>query len=76
MVEEILIMENKNKSEIKKSVEAGETEPTTPSPPKVKKELSVVTLPHDNDVMAQEMAELFDEDRVTHRHGGSEPEKD
>ncbi len=69
-------MENENKSQIKKSVEAGETEPTTPPTPKVKKELSVVTLPHDNDVMAQEMAELFDEDRVTHRHGGSEPEKD
>ena len=44
--------------------------------PKIKKELSVISLPHDNDVMAQEMAELFDEDRVTHRHGGSEPEKD
>ena len=44
--------------------------------PKIKKELSVVSLPHDNDVMAQEMADLFDEDRVTHQHGGSEPEKD
>ncbi len=43
---------------------------------KKKKELSVVSLPHDNDVMAQEMADLFDEDRVTHKHGGSEPEKD
>ena len=44
--------------------------------PKAKKELSVVSLPHDNDVMAQEMAELFDEDRVTHQHGSAEPEKD
>ena len=44
--------------------------------PKIKKELSVVSLPHDNDVMAQEMAELFDEDRVTHQHGSAEPEKD
>mgnify|MGYP007059403103 FL=1 len=43
---------------------------------KAKKELSVVSLPHDNDVMAQEMAELFDEDRVTHQHGSAEPEKD
>ena len=47
-----------------------------PHPPKVKKELSVTSLPHDNDVMAQEMAELFDEDRVTHQHGSAEPEKD
>lgn len=44
--------------------------------PKIKKELSVVSLPHDNDVMAQEMADMFDEDRVTHQHGNAEPEKD
>ncbi len=44
--------------------------------PKIRKELSVVSLPHDNDVMAQEMAEMFDEDRVTHKHGNAEPEKD
>ena len=43
---------------------------------KIRKELSVVSLPHDNDVMAQEMAEMFDEDRVTHQHGNAEPEKD
>ena len=35
-----------------------------------------MSLPHDNDVMAQEMADLFDEDRVTHKHGNAEPEKD
>ncbi len=57
------------------STKAGEQD-VKPQPPKVKKELSVVSLPHDNDIMAQEMAELFDEDRVTHKHGGSEPEKD
>lgn len=45
-------------------------------PKKIKKELSVVSLPHDNDVMAQEMADMFDEDRVTHKHGNAEPEKD
>lgn len=68
-------MEHDNKSEMQETVEPGGPEPKIPAP-KVKKELSVVTLPHDNDVMAQEMAELFDEDRVTHQHGGSEPEKD
>jgi hypothetical protein len=26
--------------------------------------------------MAEEMAELFDEDKVTHKHGSSEPEAD
>lgn len=51
-------------------------DPKAVPPKKIKKELSVVSLPHDNDVMAQEMADLFDEDRVTHQHGNAEPEKD
>jgi hypothetical protein len=68
-------MDQDKKSENQESVEAGGIDPKTPAP-KIKKELSVVSLPHDNDVMAQEMADLFDEDRVTHKHGGSEPEKD
>jgi hypothetical protein len=58
------------------SEEAGAKDPKAVSPKKIKKELSVVSLPHDNDVMAQEMADLFDEDRVTHKHGNAEPEKD
>ena len=68
-------MKDDKKSEEQTNSEAGVKDPKTQSP-KIKKELSVVSLPHDNDVMAQEMADLFDEDRVTHRHGGSEPEKD
>lgn len=51
-------------------------DPKADSQKKLKKELSVMSLPHDNDVMAQEMADLFDEDRVTHKHGNAEPEKD
>ncbi len=68
-------MEQDKKSEGQTDSEADVKDPKAPSP-KIKKELSVVSLPHDNDVMAQEMADLFDEDRVTHKHGGSEPEKD
>lgn len=68
-------MEHDKKSEEPTNSEADVKDPKAQSP-KIKKELSVVSLPHDNDVMAQEMADLFDEDRVTHRHGGSEPEKD
>lgn len=68
-------MENVKKSEGQENSQAGAKEPKAQSP-KVKKEISVVSLPHDNDVMAEEMAELFDEDRVTHRHGNAEPEKD
>lgn len=36
----------------------------------------MVSVPDDADVMAEEMQELFDEDRVTHQHGGTEPEAD
>ena len=68
-------MDHDKKSEEQEDSEAGSKDSKAQSP-KIKKELSVVSLPHDNDVMAQEMAELFDEDRVTHKHGGSEPEKD
>ncbi len=68
-------MEHTKNSEGQEDSETGAKEPKAQSP-KIKKELSVVTLPHDNDVMEQEMAALFDEDRVTHQHGNSEPEKD
>ena len=68
-------MEHDKKSEEQTNSEADAKDPKSQSP-KIKKELSVVSLPHDNDVMEQEMADLFDEDRVTHKHGGSEPEKD
>ena len=44
--------------------------------PKPKKELHVVSIPQEDELMAQEMADLFEEDRVTHKHGSSEPEKD
>ena len=40
------------------------------------KELNVVSVPNDRDMIAQEMAELFEEDQVTHQHGSTEPEGD
>jgi hypothetical protein len=33
-------------------------------------------LQNDDPSLAQEMEDLFDEDRVTHRHGSTEPERD
>ncbi len=44
--------------------------------PKLRKELNVVSVPNDKDMIAQEMADLFEEDQVTHKHGNSEPEGD
>ena len=45
-------------------------------PTKGKKEINVVSVPHDDDIIAAEMAELFEEDQVTHQHGSAEPEGD
>jgi hypothetical protein len=51
--------------------------PQTPEPaPKARKEIPLVSVPNDRDMIADEMAELFDEDKVTHKHGSSEPEAD
>lgn len=53
--------------------------PETPAPEpevKVRKEIPLVSVPNDRDMIAEEMAELFDEDRVSHQHGSSEPEAD
>jgi hypothetical protein len=65
------------------------TDPQPPTPPKSpekdkseqepaagRKEIPLVSVPNDRDMLAQEMEELFEEDRVTHRHGSSEPEAD
>lgn len=51
--------------------------PKDPAPaPKPRKEIPLVSVPNDRDMIADEMEELFDEDRVTHKHGSSEPEAD
>jgi len=44
--------------------------------PKARKEIPLVSVPNDRDMIAEEMAELFDEDKVTHKHGSAEPEAD
>jgi hypothetical protein len=53
--------------------------PETPAPEpvaRVRKEIPLVSVPNDRDMIAEEMAALFDEDRVSHQHGNSEPEAD
>ena len=56
------------------------TPPQEPTPnrgkPKAKKKIHVVSVPHEDDMIAEEMAELFEEDSVTHQHGSTEPEGD
>ncbi|MDQ6733833.1 MAG: hypothetical protein M3Z35_06910 [Nitrospirota bacterium] len=48
----------------------------TEQEPKARKQIPLVSVPNDRDMMAEEMAELFDEDKVKHKHGNSEPEAD
>ncbi len=51
--------------------------PSEPEKPaKARRELPLVSVPNDDEMMAEEMAEMFDEDRVSHQHGSSEPEAD
>ena len=50
--------------------------PPPENPPKTRKEIPLISVPNDRDMIAEEMAELFDEDRVSHQHGSSEPEAD
>ena len=43
---------------------------------KSRKEIPLISVPNDRDMIASEMEELFDEDKVTHKHGSAEPEAD
>ncbi len=51
-------------------------QPSPEEAPKVRKEIPLLAIQDDADVMAEEMAELFEEDKVSHQHGSSEPEAD
>ena len=49
----------------------------TPEPVvKARKEIPLIAIQDDGDMIAEEMAEMFDEDRVSHQHGSAEPEAD
>ncbi|NJN71297.1 MAG: hypothetical protein HC801_14200 [Nitrospira sp.] len=51
-------------------------QPSPEEEPKARKEIPLIAIQDDADVMAEEMAELFEEDKVSHQHGSSEPEAD
>lgn len=38
--------------------------------------LPLTLIPNKRDEVAEEMQKIFDEDKVVHRHGSSEPESD
>ena len=47
-----------------------------PEQPKARKESPLISVPNDREMIAEEMEELFEEDKVSHQHGSSEPEAD
>jgi hypothetical protein len=51
-------------------------QPEEETPPKTRKEIPLISVPNDRDMIAEEMEELFEEDKVSHQHGNSEPEAD
>ncbi|MGQ0810600.1 MAG: hypothetical protein ACT4OO_05170 [Nitrospiraceae bacterium] len=59
-----------------KDAEQKSATPTPPQGEKARKEIPLISVPNDRDMIADEMAELFEEDQVTHQHGNSEPEAD
>lgn len=63
-------------SETPKSPAKDPKTPASENVAKVRKEIPLVSVPNDRDMIAEEMAEMFDEDRVSHQHGSSEPEAD
>jgi hypothetical protein len=71
-----LVMADKTPEETKPSQRPSEQTDQTDQEPKTRKQIPLVSVPNDRDMMAEEMAELFDEDKVTHKHGSSEPEAD
>jgi len=60
----------------KTPVKAPEAPTPEPAAAKPRKEIPLIAIQDDGDMIAEEMAEMFDEDRVSHQHGSSEPEAD
>ena len=60
----------------KTPAKAPETPAPEPAAAKPRKEIPLISIQDDGDMIAEEMAEMFDEDRVSHQHGSSEPEAD
>ena len=63
-------------SETPKSPAKGPEAPAPKTVAKTRKEIPLIAIQDDGDMIAEEMAEMFDEDRVSHQHGSSEPEAD
>ena len=64
-------MDKKQKNEAKDEKIKNESEQQDQKNP-----LNVIEASYESQSIHNEMAELFEEDKVTHKHGGTEPEAD
>jgi len=64
------LVEKKKKEKSKKESRSKEPKKKEDHP------LNVIQDPYEFPSIHEEMADLFDEDKVTHKHGGTEPEAD
>ena len=71
-----MLVYNEHMSDTPKHPSDAPESPAPGSVAKARKEIPLVSVPNDRDMIAEEMAEMFDEDRVSHQHGSSEPEAD
>jgi len=60
----------------KKKKPNDESEPKKTEPKKKGISIPLTVLPSDEGTVDDEMNELFNEDKVTHKHGTAEPERD
>ncbi len=44
--------------------------------PKKSTHIPLIPMPSDKETLEDEMRDIFEEDKVEHRHGSSEPERD
>ena len=51
-------------------------EPIEPEEKKKQTHIPLIPMPNDAQELEEEMQEVFQEDQVTHKHGGTEPERD
>lgn len=63
-------------SQSDKPSQPSDSDTTPDEKAKRRREINLVSVPNDDDTMDEEMAELFEEDEVSHQHGDSHPEAD
>ncbi|HEX9758241.1 MAG TPA: hypothetical protein VGB26_10655 [Nitrospiria bacterium] len=69
-------MEKKKEKEKKEGLPEEAKKKKDQSLKKEDQSLNVIQDPYEFPSIHEEMADLFDEDKVTHKHGGTEPEAD